>query len=290
MLRAQHAQHITHAVADRRGARAFYERVFGARTFFDGCLSTHGRDATLIRFENLCIELIDPPPDLPPSQRDYLERYGGLLYAITLRVDDVGAAATHLTSQGVVVASRAPHYLLIDPKTAYGMPFEVVDAGLPKDPGLDRRRASPGTLPSWSFSMLVDDLEGSAAFLEEVIGAMKIGSRPGEHARASHHFGLGSSRLSVMTPREDDPVLSAVMDRLGGPGIHSVPILVEDLEAAAKYLRGHGIGLMGSTGVRMTTHPRSTFGARILFLARPGPDDPGFEWLQSMPAIRDLGG
>ena len=282
MLNIQKIQHVTHAVADRRKAAAFSEGVLGAAVVFRGRMETSGREASLAAVGSLCSELIDPPEGLSDEGKEYIDRYGGLLYSVTFRVDSVEAAAEHVACHGVEPQARRPRYFRTDAGQSHGLLMEFTDEDLPCPTPVSTTPVRPlepalmGTV-----SALVDDLERASRFLEEALCAELAGARAiGLHTEASRFYALGESRLSIMTPKAGDTVLSSVMDRQGGAGLHGVCIIVDDLEAAGQHLRSHGIGLMGTKDVRLTTHPRSAFGARILFMPPPGPDDPRFNSLE----------
>ena len=132
----------------------------------------------------------------------------------------------------------------------------------------------------WSITLLADDLDAVDDFFGGVLGGVFIGGRTnGIYATASHFFVYERARISILKPRRDNNVLSSVINRQGGQGLHTLAIVVRDLEEAGRYLRSKGIGLLHDKALRYTVHPRSGLGSRLLLMPKPDPNDPDYDWL-----------
>ncbi|MSQ25792.1 MAG: hypothetical protein EXR49_05925 [Dehalococcoidia bacterium] len=285
MLSIQRLLYVTHVVKDRHAAEELYVRVFGAQVFHRGPLPATGVPATLLLVREMCLALVaasdwDGPPD------PYIERYGGRHAALGIQVAGADAAQHHLERHGHVVERRSAQSLVADVRHDGGVRLELTSLGLPNDP-----RTKPDwsaaywttehplrLLDVWAVSALVQDVHRARAFWSNVMGARELGQRvKGEFSKMAFIFAAGDTRVSLMEPQERIAELARVVAAQGN-GIHTVLFTCESLEAAAKHLRSHGFGLLGTTNNRYVNHPRSCFGARYLFMPRPAPDDPRFAW------------
>lgn len=289
MIQIQRLSHVTHAVLDREAAKELYQRILGARVFYEGILGPNQRDATLLVLNDLVIELTAPVG--PEGWDAYAQKHGGRFYSFTLKVADLAEARDHLLGHGIRVVGQRPHHFVIGPSDTCGLVIEFIDVDLPTDPGLrhgpgGEAQGGPDLLGVdglWSVSLLVSDVPKAKAFFSRVLGAEQVGARlGGEHAKASVFFGIGNARVSIMVPRDEGSDLSRVL-KTQGPGIHGVILVTEDPFAAARYLRSQGLGLLGQPGNRLTTHPRGFMGARYLFMRRPASDDPRYFWREAGP-------
>ena len=287
MIRIRDVSRVTHVVADREAALALYRDVFGAEVFYEGPLGPRPGNVTLLTLADTCIELVDPF-DLGEGPQSYLERYGGFLRSFTFKVDDAAEAAAHLREAGVGVVEESPGHCAADPEHTFGTFIEFTDADLPNDPRRDpgfyeqslQGGNALGTQRLWSITLLADDLDAVSDFFGGVLGGVFIGGRTnGIYATASYFFVYERARISILKPRRDNTVLSSVIDRQGGQGLHTLAIVVRDLEESGRYLRSKGIGLLHDKALRYTVHPRSGLGSRLLLMPRPDPDDPDYEWL-----------
>ena len=287
MIHISDVSRVTHVVADREAALALYRDVFGAEVFYEGPLAPRPGPVTLLTLADTCIEVVDPF-DLGEGPRSFLERYGGFLRSFTFRVDDAAEAAAHLRAAGVGIVDESPGHCTADPEHTFGTIIEFTDADLPNDPRRDsdfyqrslRGESALGAQRLWSITLLADDLDAVGRFFGGVLDGTFIGGRTnGMYATASHFFVYDRARVSILKPRRDNTVLSSVIDRQGGQGLHTLAVIVRDLDESGRYLRSKGIGLLPDKAQRHTVHPRSGHGARLLLMPRPDPDDPDYEWL-----------
>ena len=288
MIHVQKLAHITHAVRDREAAKRRYQEALGAREFYDGYLDAQQREASLLLFHDLCIELIDTPPDAPTPD-PYVARHGGRFHSMTLRVPNVDEAHETLLQHGVRVLERGPRRLVLDPSDTHGIPFELTDADLPGDPRLapDWEPADWDTGPQldphslWSISLLVKDVMAARRFFTEVLDGVEVGTRvSGVMAKMSIFFTLGSSRISVLEPLDEETSELSRVIETQGVGLHSICLIAEDPDAVARHLRSQGIAVMGNAATRLVVHPHSFMGARFLIMRQPDPDDPTHAWRQ----------
>ncbi len=287
MLHIEKIGHVTHAVRDREAATALYQRVLGARVFHEGFLEVQRRHATLLLIHDLCVELIDTPPDADGTDA-YVVRHGGRFHSATLRVPDVHRAAEALLERRVRIIERHSRRLVTLPDDTHGLRLEFTDADLPDDP-----RLAPGWDPDasagehgldlrslWSLTVLVENVLVAKRFFTQVLGGVEVNTRlSGEHTRMSVFLTLGSSRVSILVPKEEGSELTRVLETQGA-GIHGVCLITNDQQAASRYLRAQGLGLLGHVDVRLTVHPRSFMGARYLFMPQLDPNDPDSAWRQ----------
>lgn len=283
-LRVRGLSHVTHAVRDLAAAKGLYQRVFAATPFFEGLLPVQRRQAALLLINDLCVELLDAPPAV--RAEPYVTKHGGRFYALTLQVPDVEEAAARLAERGIGAMERRGHHLVADPATTHGVRFEFTDADLPGDPRLEpgwTRKAPPGAsrVPVdglWSLSLLMDDVAAADLFFKEVLGAREVGMLiQGEHSKRSVFYAVGNARISSMQPKDEESELARVLETQG-LGIHGVGLTTQDPQGAGRFLRGQGLGLLGSAQTRYTVHPSSFLGARYLFMQRPSPDNPHYIW------------
>ena len=280
MIKVQAIQHITHAVTNRRGAESFYEDLLGAKVFFRGRLRPEDREASFLLVGDVGIELIDPPP-LSGRPSAYLDRYGGLLYAMSLRVTELAALGRHLASLSVKVSAHGPHVLRTDPRTTHGLRLEFTDIDLPNDPRAVRdlrRHGAGGELPlgrlqGWAHGLLVEKPVETARFLQQALHAVPASAPDLPDGEDPRYSELGRHIVALTHPGAREGELQPLLNRQG-PGIHSIAFLVDDLTAAWRYLRGKGIGLIGTAETFLATHPRSAMGARILLMPRRSREDP----------------
>jgi hypothetical protein len=287
MLQVTRLISVTHAVAAAPAAEEMYKRIFDAQVFHRGSVAVTGRKATLALVSTVCFELVTATAqerDLP-----YIKKYGGLFTAMLLGVKDLQAAGDALQQAGVRIIDRRPHFLAAHPDDMHGTRYEFTDAALPKDPRLipewnaDRWAKSPmGINGLRSMSVLVEDTRATEPLWKNVFHAEPIGALVnGVHAKLALLYMLGGAQFSVIMPAGPDSTLAKVIHSQGA-GIHSVGFSSTDIDVAATHFRSKGVGVMKEQSLnRLTLHPRSLMGARILVMRRPGPGEPDYVWKQN---------
>ena len=279
MIRVLSVNRVRHAVRDRAACLAFYQRVFGARVFFQGRIEAEGRDATLLQIADFCIEVVSGED---PGAAAFLAEEGDRLFAICLRVEDLDAAIAHLEPLGVRLVRGPGRVAVTDPETTLGVRYEIVDRDLPDDPRLapgfstESWAAEPLTLESfWAVTTVVAKTQPALDFYRRAFNAEHLYTAEGPPARAASQFttmvGMGLGIISILEPPTDRATdLTRYVDRLGMGGIHALSVRLRDPAAGRKRLLGLGIGLIGNQNYQMP-HPRVCFGARFMMSRGVGP-------------------
>lgn len=284
MLQVTRLISVTHAVTDLSAAEELYQRVFDAQVFYHGKVAVTGRTATLALVSTVCFELVAATAQ--EREQPYIKKYGGMLTSMLLGVQDLGAAEETLQKAKVRIVEKKAHYFATHPDDIHGTRYEFTDASLPKDPRDDpkwkpeRWAKSPmGIQGLRSMSVLVEETRPTEPFWKDIFHAEPIGAViSGVHAKIALLYMLGGSQFSVMMPSTPESSLGRVMHSQG-VGIHSVGFSSTDIDRAATYFRSKGVGVMKEQSLyRLTLHPRSLMGARILVMRRPGPGEPDYVW------------
>ncbi len=284
MLQVTRLISVTHTVTDVLAAEEVYQRVFDAHVFHRGKVAVTGRTATLALVSAICFELLAATAQ--QREQPYIKKYGGMLTSMLLGVKDLRAAQDALQKAKVRIIEKSAHYFATHPDDIHGTRYEFTDAALPKDPRNDaewkpeRWANSPmGIQGLRSMSVLVEETRTTEAFWKNVLHAEPIGAVvSGVHAKIALLYTLGGGQFSVMMPSTPESSLGRVMHSQGA-GIHSVGFSSSDIDRAATHFRSKGVGVMKEQSLyRLTLHPRSLMGARILVMRRPHPGEPDFVW------------
>ena len=127
----------------------------------------------------------------------------------------------------------------------------------------------------WSISLLVKDVMAARRFFTEVLDGVEVGTRvSGVMAKMSIFFTLGSSRISVLEPLDEETSELSRVIETQGVGLHSICLIAEDPDAVARHLRSPGIAVMGNASTRLVVHPHSFMGALLLSIRQPAPEPP----------------
>lgn len=284
MLQITRLLSVAHTVTDVPAAEELYQRIFDGQVFHRGKAAVTGRTATHLLVSEVCFELVAATKE--ERESPYIKRYGGLFTSMLLGVKDLKAAEEALHKAGVRTIERRAHCFTAHPDDMHGARYEFTDARLPGDP-----RNEPGWKPErWaaspmgiqglrSMSVLVEETRATEQFWKEVFHAKPIGALVnGVHAKLALLYMLGGAQFSVIMPASPDSTLAKVM-KSQGAGIHSVGFSSTDIDKAAAHFRSKGVGVMKEQSLyRLTLHPRSLMGARILVMRRPNPGEPDYVW------------
>jgi catechol 2,3-dioxygenase-like lactoylglutathione lyase family enzyme len=194
---------------------------------------------------------------------------------VALKVADLKAAAAWFTKQGFKLhydPGMEEHYFLVGRSQAMGMRIEVLKQDLPGDPRRD---------PSWSPAKWRDEhplgIEGLQAIgisTESVddageLFAEKLGWIEMEHRELDDIDAdcapllMGDTVLEALESRTDKSALARHAKTIGG--IYCLTFKVKSAPAAAEYLRGKGLELVGNVADRFAIRPDQAFGRMIYF-------------------------
>jgi methylmalonyl-CoA/ethylmalonyl-CoA epimerase len=134
-VEARGIHHVGVAVADLDEAVRTYEQVLGARLEHRERVEDQGVEAASMQVGDGRVELIAALGDDTPVGR-FLARRGPGMHHVAYEVDDLGAALTDLTRQGVELIDPEPRQgmfglevAFIHPQSVHGVLSEVVSRG-----------------------------------------------------------------------------------------------------------------------------------------------------------------
>jgi methylmalonyl-CoA/ethylmalonyl-CoA epimerase len=134
-VNARGIHHVGVAVADLDEAVQTYERVLGARLEHRERVEDQGVEAASMQVGDGRVELLAALGEDTPVGR-FLARRGPGMHHVAYEVDDLGAALTDLTRQGVELINPEPRQgmfglevAFIDPESVHGVLSEVVSRG-----------------------------------------------------------------------------------------------------------------------------------------------------------------
>jgi methylmalonyl-CoA epimerase len=161
--------HVGIAVGDIAAALAFYRDALGLEIEAPEDVPTQRVRAHVIPAGESAIELLEATaPDSPIAR--FLQKRGPGLHHITLRVDDIRAALTHLRARGVRLIDEEPRpgaqsalVAFIHPSAAHGVLVELAQAR-PRTAALTAQRHQLGSLSLVSLHDGLFRLDGGAMF------------------------------------------------------------------------------------------------------------------------------
>ena len=129
--------HLGIAVADLDEALGFYRDALGLEILAPEEVASQGVRARMVPVGQPALELLEATrPDSPIAK--FLARRGPGLHHITLRVDDIEAALSHLRRRGVRLIDEQPRQgaesalvAFIHPSSAHGVLVELKQAASP---------------------------------------------------------------------------------------------------------------------------------------------------------------
>lgn len=287
--------HLSWAIADntdRKPCDHFFQEVFGAEPVFEILIDPANDLAGLDREETLMIigdSMIIPIAPAGASVQegspagDMLRRSAAPMrwLGVALRVDDLKSADKWFTDRGFKLhydRGMEEHYFLVGRGQMLGLRLELLCHGLPNDPREDE---------SWTPAKWRDDhplgIEGLQAIglsaptlgdaREVFAGKMdwpEIGARylPADDADCAA-FAMGDTVLEAMQGRDNDGAVAR--HARDTKGIYSITYKVKDAGAAAEYLRGKGLELIGDVADRIAIAPEQAHG-RLIWLTDKVPE------------------
>lgn len=280
--------HISWALADnalRPACDAFFLDVFGAQTASEMLITpeTEGlgfdREERLMMVGDTMLIPIAPAgsgnhPDSGIGKMLRRSARDGQWIGLALRVADLPCADAWFTARGFQLhydPGMEAHYFLIGPRQMMGVRLEVLVTDLPGDP-----RQQPGWTPDYWASQHPLGIEGlqavgvSVASVEEARGVFgarlelpELDHRRGDDGGEVVAFHLGDTVIEAMVPGDEGQALAAHLRDIRG--INSLTFKVRDAAAAAAYLRGCGLELIGDVAGRFAVRPDQAHG-RLLWL------------------------
>ena len=161
--------HVGIAVGDINAALAFYRDALGLEIEAPEDVATQRVRAHVIPTGESAIELLEATaPDSPIAR--FLQKRGPGLHHITLRVDDIHAALTHLRARGVRLIDEQPRpgaqsalVAFIHPSAAHGVLVELIQSQ-PRKTALNAKRHQLGDLSLVTLHDGSFRLDGGAMF------------------------------------------------------------------------------------------------------------------------------
>ncbi len=279
--------------ADRPACDAFFSDVFGAETVFEmletpdvAHLHFDREERLMVVGDTMLIPIAPAGGGLSAQSPlgEMLRRSAGVnrWLGLALFVQDLPAADASMKARGFTLhydPGMENHYFLIGRKQVMGVRLELLQGQLPNDP-----RIKPGWNPSrWaddhplgiealhSIGVSVPSLDAARTLFARRLNWPEIAQRtlPAEHAECVT-FDLGGSLIEAMAPIDaDSPLARHLRDT---QGIYCITFKLRDAAAAADYLRGKGLTLIGDVAGRFAIDPVQAHGRLIYFTEHSPPD------------------
>lgn len=281
--------HVSWAIADndeRKACDQFFIDVFGAETAYEILITPETANMGLDREEKLLMVgdtmLIPIAPagagesaESPLGEMLRRSARPGRWLGLALKAADLKAADAWLSARGFKLhydRGMEEHYFLISRGQVLGVRIEIIRQDLPNDPRMQEgwtparwRDAHPlGIEGLQSVGVSVPSLEAARALFAGKFEWPEIGSRalPGDEAECAA-FLMGDTVIEAMAGLgEDTPVARHSRDV---QGIYCLTFKVKSAEAAAAYLRGKGLALVGDTATRFAIAPGQACDRLIYF-------------------------
>jgi catechol 2,3-dioxygenase-like lactoylglutathione lyase family enzyme len=292
--------HLDWALADnalRKACDAFLVEVFGARPAYEMLITPETEAMRFDREESLLVigdtMLIPIAPaggglaeGSPIGDMLRKNARPGKWIGVALRARDLVGAAEWFAGKGFrprYDPGMESHYFMISPREALGVRIEIMQGDLPNDP-----RVRPGWTPQpWREDhplglMGLQCIGVSTASLEEArtlftdrLDCPELWRRRLEpEAALCAAFLVGDTVIEAMQPETQGSPLAAHLDDV--KGIYSLTFQVRSAAAAAAYLAGRGLELVGDPETRFAIRLDQAFDRRLIFTDQPAPGRPPF--------------
>lgn len=293
--------HVSWAIADnadRPACDAFFIDVFGAETAYEMLITPETMAMGLDREERLMMVgdtmLIPIAPAGAGAKEgapigEMLRRSAAPMrwLGVALKVADFKRADAWLSARGFRLhydPGMESHYFLIARGQAMGMRIEVLAQDLPGDP----RRDPAWTPGKWrdehplgieglqAIGLSTTSLDEARALFADRLDWPEIASGQMAGLDADHAaFAMGDVVLEALCAR--DPQSPLGLHAVHTKGIYHLVFKVRSAEAAAGWLRGRGLDLVGDVAGRFAIRPEQCFGRLIWFteVADPAYPPPG---------------
>ncbi|MBW8753984.1 MAG: glyoxalase [Sphingomonadales bacterium] len=290
--------HISWAIADnadRKACDRFFIDVFGAEIAYEMLVTPENvamgldREESLMMIGDTMVIPIAPAgagaePGAPIG--DMLRRSAapGRWLGLALKTADLAAADAWLGAKGFrrhYDPGMEAHYFLIARREVLGVRIEIIKQDLPNDPRRDaawrptkwRDEHPLGIEGLQSVGVSAPSLEVARELFGQKFEWPELGTRslPGDQA-ACAAFHMGDTVIEAMVGMtEDSPVARHCREI---QGIYCMTFKVRSAEAAAAYLRGKGLTLVGDTATRFAIAPEQAQGRLIYFTEQVVPGYP----------------
>jgi catechol 2,3-dioxygenase-like lactoylglutathione lyase family enzyme len=281
--------HVSWALPDnstRKACDAFFLDVFGAETAFEMLMTPEMAKAGFDREEKLMvigdtmlipIAPAGPGEDPNSSTGNMLRRNAGpnRWLGVALRVADLPSTDAWFRAKGFTLhydPGMESHYFLVGRGQALGVRLELMVGELPNDPRLKpdwkperwRDEHPLGIEGLQSIGVSVPDLDSARSLFEERLEWPEIARRRLDRDDADcASFLVGDTVIEAMQPTSGDaPVARHVRDV---KGIYCLTFKVRSADAAADYLRGKGLSIIGEVSDRFAIAPEQAFDRLIYF-------------------------
>lgn len=279
--------HVSWALADnadRPACDAFFRDVFGAETACEILVTPETEKMGLDREESLLMigdSMLIPIAPAGSGARegnplgDMLRRSAGPMrwIGLALKVADLAEADAWFAARGFkrhYDPGMEAHYFLVPRGQAMGVRLEIVKQDMPGDP----RRDPAWTPQKWSkehplgieglqaVGVSAPSLEAARELFAGKLEWPEIATRELTDARCAA-FAMGDTVLEALEAGNDEsPVAAHARDV---KGIYHLVYKVRSAEAAANYLRGKGLALIGNVADRFAVVPEAAHGRLIWF-------------------------
>jgi catechol 2,3-dioxygenase-like lactoylglutathione lyase family enzyme len=281
--------HISWAIfdnADRPACDAFFSDIFGAEPVFEmietpetAHLHFDREERLMVIGDTMLIPIAAAAGGLSPTSPtgEMLRRNAGAnrWLGLALFVEDLPSADAWMQARGFKLhydPGMENHYFLIGRKQAMGLRLELLRGPLPNDPrlkaGWDASRWASdhplGIEGLQSIGVSVPSLAAARELFAQRLDWPEISHRqlPGDDADCAS-FDLGDSVIEAMAPLGEVSPLARHLRET--QGIYCLTFKVRDAGAAADYLRGKGLSLIGDVAGRFAIDPADAHGRLIYF-------------------------
>ena len=279
--------HIDWAIDDngaRKACDAFLIDVFGARTAYEMLITPETEALQFDREEKLLVigDVMLIPIAPAGGGLKAGSPIGDMLrknarpdkwIGVALRTPDLAAAAEAFEARGFrprYDPGMESHYFMISPREMLGFRLEVMQGDLPGDP-----RIRPDWTPApWrddhplgieglqSIGVSTTSLAEARALFVDRLGGVELARRRLAEAEDCAVFQLGDAVFEAMQPLDEASPLAVHARDVRG--ICRLTFQVRDAAAAADYLRGKGLAVLGDPR-RFCIDPDQAFGRRFVF-------------------------
>ncbi len=279
--------HLTHVVSDLDAADAWYDDIFCALRVYRNRSEAAMRDASVVVIGNCIIEAVQPAP-LPGTERfaigKFHARFGQHMHSIAMFTDSLPDMCDRFLDHGVrlsdtygkpITERRSARTLWTHPKDTHAL---LEFAALP------RFHWDPRFHPSWSsdfwrrhplgirelahVTVLFRDVTAAHRIYGEMLGGQLLHTEEVAGERKSAFYSLGPEIvIEALQPLKAVSVEGQDLAR-HGEGIVGLTFQVDDVRAAADYLKMKGQTVIERDSESITLDPACSFGMVIGFSER----------------------